>query len=331
MKAINLMAPLVMFISLALVPTYAQSGQEEPVLVTTNLVTVNVIVADSKGRYVKGLKAEQFSIWDENSKQQIAHFSVGMAPVSIGIVYEVHSSSRDQVTATLAALKQFVGTLAVRDNFFFTAYSADGSLTTEFIPSASQVMDHLTAVKPGGPSALYDVIYSAAGRLRQSRNLKRALLVISDGFDEHSKHSYNDLRNRLREFDAQIYTIGIVDPMRNQSAANRRWEFEDFTRQSGRRSFLNIQDAVGSAVLGEMARVSGGTAYTPETETEPELTGICKQIASELREQYTLGFYPHDSASTKWHRLKVRVDRAQGSGFSLSYRKGYQLATLKGS
>ena len=87
---------------------------------------------------------------------------------------------------------------------------------------------------------------------------------------------------------------------------------------------------MGRAVLGEMARVSGGTTYSPERENEPELTGICTQIALELREQYTLGFYPGDLTSGKWHRLKVRIEGEQGSGLSLSYRKGYQLVNTKG-
>jgi hypothetical protein len=140
------------------------------------------------------------------------------------------------------------------------------------------------------------------------------------------------LRNRFREFDAQIYTIGIANPAMDQFAGYRRWVFEDFTRQTGSRSFLlNAEAALGRAVLGEMARVSGGTAYTPESESEPELTGICTQIALELREQYTIGFYPGDLTSKKWHRIKVRVNPSESSSsFALSYRKGYQHSNIKG-
>jgi hypothetical protein len=118
----------------------------------------------------------------------------------------------------------------------------------------------------------------------------------------------------------------------DQFAGYRRWVFEDLTRQTGRHSFLlNSEAAMGRAVLGELARVSGGTSYIPESESEPELTGICAQLARELREQYTLGFYPSDLKSKKWHRIKVCVSPTQSSsGLSLSYRKGYQLANNKG-
>ena len=83
---------------------------------------------------------------------------------------------------------------------------------------------------------------------------------------------------------------------------------------------------MGHAVLAEMARISGGSAYYPETENEPELLGICTQIATELRQQYTLGFYPAGETNRTWHRIKITLKAASGRrGLSLSYRQGYRL------
>lgn len=301
--------------------------QEETIRVGINLVTVNVIVTDSKGRYVKGLQADQFSVYDEKVKQSIVHFAAGSAPVSVGIVCEIQTGRPERASAILAALKQFVATLGPRDEFFLVAYSQQGSLTTDFIPTAEQLLNHLTFVKPGGASALYDATFLAASRLRQARNLKKVLLVISDGQDQSSRHTYNELRNRLREFDAQIYAISIADPSIDEFAGYDRWIFEDFTRQTGRRSFLlNSDAAMGRAVLAEMARVSGGSTYSPESESEPELAAICTQIAVEMREQYTLAFYPSQLDSRKWHRLKVRIESTQDrSDLKLFYREGYQI------
>jgi Ca-activated chloride channel family protein len=336
MGALKQFTCLLILIVAALIPVYAQSSensiQEDKVVITSNLVTVNVIVSDKKGRYVKGLSSDQFSIYDENVTQKIANFSVGAAGVSLGIVCEIHSTAPDRVASMLAALEQFVSTLGPKDTFFFTAFSPDGSITTNFIPSKDQVINHLFFVKPDGPSDLYDVVYAAADRLRQSRNLKRALLVISDGLDNTSKHSYNQLRNRLREFDAQIYTVGIADPALDLFTGFRRWSYEDFTRQTGRRSFpTEPETATGRAVLAEMSKVSGGTTYASNIESEPELTGICSQITRELREQYTLSFYPSEVTTGKWHRLKLRVDAPKNSGLSLSYRQGYQIMSPRAS
>ncbi|HEX3280141.1 MAG TPA: VWA domain-containing protein [Pyrinomonadaceae bacterium] len=296
--------------------------QDERVVVGTNLVTLNVIVTDRDGRYVKGLTRNQFELYDEKTKQNIAHFSADASPVSLGIVLEVHENS-EKTRAMLAAIKEFTSTLNDRDDFFFVAFSKDGSVTTEFIPSVDQLENHLKFVKPGRPAALYDTLYLAAERLQKKNNLTKALLVISDGQDEQSRHSYKELRNRLRTFDVQVYAIGIADPATDPFAGYGRWVFEDITRLSGRRSFLmNSDSAMGRGVLAEMSRVSGGTTYIPETESEPELTGICTQIAFELRQQYTLGFYSRDAGDGRWRRLKVLVTSPK-SGLRLSYREGY--------
>lgn len=307
--------------------------QDDKLVVGTNLVTVNVIVTDSNGRYLKGLVRDQFKVYDDNVTQEIAHFSADASPVSLGIICEVHETATESLRPMLAAIKQFAGSLADQDEFFFVAFSKYGSLTTEFVPSAEQVLDHLQYVNPGGPSSLYDAVYVAAETLQTGRNLKKVLMVISDGQDSQSRHSFKELRDRLRTFDAQIYAIGIANPNVDQFAGYGRWVFEDITRQTGRRSFLlNSEATLGRAVLAEMSRVSGGAAYFPETESEPELTGICTQIALELRQQYTLGFYSMGAAKGRWHRLKVQVDkRASRSRLTLSYRKGYQFQATSGA
>jgi Ca-activated chloride channel family protein len=304
----------------------ATTQQDDRIVVGTNLVTINVIVSDASGRYVNGLTQDQFTVYDNKVKQQIAHFSTGATPVSFGIICEIHESAPEQTRAMFAAIKQFTSTLQAEDDFFFLAFSEHGSVTTEFIPSWNQILDHLQFVKPGGASSLYDSVYIAAGRLQKTRNLKKALLVISDGQDTRSTHSYNKLRGRLRTLNAQIYAIGITAATSNQFA--RRWFYEDVTRAGGRRSVLmNADAAIGRAVLAEIARVSGGTTYFPETENEAGLTWICAQIAAELRQQYTLGFYSSASKAGEWHKLKVRISQSQlQSNLRLSYRKGYQVS-----
>ena len=119
-----------------------QGQQEDKVVVGTNLVTLNVIVTDSKGRYVKGLARDQFEVYDNKVKQQITHFSTDASPVSIGIVCEIHESATEKTRAMLAAIKQFTTTLRSEDNFFFLAFSRDwcsdyGSKTT--MTSNSQI------------------------------------------------------------------------------------------------------------------------------------------------------------------------------------------------
>jgi Ca-activated chloride channel family protein len=309
-------------------PAANPAQDDEKITVGTNLVSVNVTVSGSGGKYVRGLGREQFEVFDDNVKQQIAFFSAEDAPATFGIVYDMHPTTAERATATLGALKQFARTLRPEDNFFIVAFNERGSLALDFIPTFEQVQTHLPAGKPKGASSLYDAVYLAAGKIRESKNTKRALLVISDGEDHNSRRGYKELRNRIREFDVQIYSIGIDDNANIPSANSARWSYEDLTHRTGRRILQqNAEAAMGEAVLEELAKASGGTAYFPASASERELAGICTRIALELRQQYAIGFYPTDTASgAKWHRLRIRVQpsgEAQGR-LALSYREGYQ-------
>src|SRR5688572_10535588 len=313
---------------LALLLASTTTAQDQSIVTRTDFVSVNVIVTDKSGRYIRGLTRDDFELFDEKVKQQIAHFSSDPAPVSIGIVYEIQPRTSDRRSAMLAALRQFTRNLREGDDFFFMAFGAQGSMTAGFVPTEKQVLNHLAAIRPGGASALYDAIYTAADQLRKQRNLKKALLIISDGNDDQSATSYKTLRNRLREFDVQIYAVAMDNPARDRTAGYGRWFFEDITRQTKGRGFLaNAETSVGHAVLSETARISGGSAYYPETENEPELVAICTQVATEFRQQYTLGFYPTGVESNRiWHRLKITLKPGSGRrGLSLSYRQGYRL------
>ena len=282
-------------------------------------VTLNVIVTDRSGHYVEGLSADEFEIYDNNVKQEITHFATDDSAVSFGIVYEIDENDTEQLSGVLNALKQFVSTLQNDDDFFFVVFNKRGSATTGFIPSPAQILEYMQFVSVGDPFSFYDSIYFATERLKQSPNLKKALLVISDAKDGGNSNSYRKLYDRVRKLNAQIYIIGLTEP---DSNALRGWFFEDLTRQSGRRSFLLDTDSgVGRRVLEEITRASSGS-YFPQAESESELAGICTQIKLELRRQYTFGFYSNVTGG-KWHMLRVRFRETKRSVYTLSYPEGY--------
>jgi VWFA-related protein len=309
---------LLVMAALTQINTIPASRQREvQVHESTELVTLHVIVIDRNGHYVEGLSPDQFEIYDNNVKQDITHFSLDDSPESLGIVYEVNENDTEQLSGVLNALKQFVSTLQSDDDFFFVATNQRGSVTTGFIPSPAQILEYMQVVSVGDPFSLYDSIYFATERLKQSPNIKKALLVISDAKDNSNTH--RKLRYRVRTLNAQIYIIGLAE---RAADALPGWFFEDLTRQSGRRSFLLDADTgVGRLVLEEMSRASGG-AYFPQVESESELAGICTQITLELRRQYTFGFYSN-ATSGKWHTLRVRLHDTGRSVYTLSYREGY--------
>ena len=294
--------------------------EEVQVAGSHELVTLNVIVTDRRGHYVKGLSPDQFEIYDNNVKQEITHFSSDDSAASFGIVYEVDVNDTEHLSGVLNGLKQFVSTLQSDDDFFFVVFNERGSATTGFIPEPVQILEYMQFVSVGDPFSLYDSIYFATERLKQSPNIKRALLVISDARDYGDSNRYRKLYDRVRTLNnAQVYIIGLAEP---DSDASRGWFFEDLTRQSGRRSFLLDTDTgLGRLVLEEMSRASDGS-YFPQAESESELAGICTHIKLELHRQFTFGFYSSVSGG-KWHTLRVRLVDPKRSGYTLTYREGY--------
>ena len=288
--------------------------QESLNTVSSEFITVNVIVTDRNGHYADGLTPDQFEIYLDNVKQEITHFAMDDSPITIGIVYEVNENDTERLSGVLNALKQFVSTLDRDDDFFFVAFNTRGSVTAASVPSPAQVLDDLKFVGVGDPFTPYDAVYFATRRLNQSPNIKRALLVISDARDNAGRYGSAKLRRRLRTLNEQIYLVGLTNA---DSDDFRSWVFEDLTRQSRQRSFLLDADAgLGKILLEKMGRASSDSA---DAESESELAGICTQIVLELRRQYTFGFYTNGTVDRKWHVLRVDLRDTRKIGFTLSY------------
>jgi Ca-activated chloride channel family protein len=273
----------------------------QKVFIETQLVSVTVTVTDLYGRFVTGLDKDHFEVFDDKIKQQISHFSDEDAPVSLGIVYDVSGSMKERIGRAVRALKRFIETSHDDDDFFLIGFNDRVNLVQDFTTSADRVISKLIFVAPKGSTALYDAAYMAVEKVRQGRHNKKALLIISDGQDNHSRYTYKELRNRVKESDVQIYAIGITDPASDGLAG------------------------FGRSNLEEITRMTGGRAFFPNAYNEPELVEICTRIALELRHQYGIGFYPTDGQSdAKWHKVQVKVKPPKGLGrLSLAYREGY--------
>ena len=275
---------------------------QQTIQLGTDIVNVMISVTDPYGRFVTGLGKDHFDVFDDKVKQQIAHFTDEDAPVSLGIVYDVSGSMKERVNRSIRALRRFVDSSHVDDDFFLIGFNDRAKLVQDFTTSGESVIGHLMFVNPKGSTALYDAAYIAVEKVQQGRHSKKALLIISDGQDNNSRYTYKELRNRVKEADVQIYAIGITDPA------------------------SDALSGFGRSVLEEITRMTGGRAFFPNAYNEPELIEICTRIALELRHQYSVGFYPTDIQSeAKWHKVQVKVNPPRGLGrLSLSYRDGYQ-------
>ena len=273
----------------------SQGTQQNPnrgadrVLINTDLISFNVTVMDQYGRFVTGLSQSAFAVFDDKQAQEITFFSDEDAPVSLGIVFDLTGSmSGDKVRRAKEALDHFFQTSREGDEYFLiTLQNGHASLALDRTRDSEAVLNKLTFVQPRGSTAFYDACYLGVDKVTRGTHPKRALLVISDGQDNNSRFTFNELRRLVKESDVIIYAIGIEEE-RDETLASD-----------------------GQSILDDIASVSGGKAFFPHNSTE--MNDIFESIALELRHQYAIGYRPPNfNANGKWHHLKVKVNPPRG-------------------
>jgi Ca-activated chloride channel homolog len=261
-----------------------------PVIVNTDLITLTVTVTDTYGRYVSGLSKNAFNILDEKQPQEITYFSDDDAPVSVGVIFDVSGSmSGDKIKRAREALSKFIQTSHDSDEYFLIAFNSRAQLLLDKNRDGNAVLDKLTFVETRGQTALYDAVYLGVEKVQRGTHPKRALIVISDGQDNSSRFTFDNVRRLLKESDVTLYGVGILSG-------------------SDAGSSLGME---GQGILDELSGVSGGKAFFPRSGAE--MDDIFEQIALELRHQYSIGYRPPNfTRDGKWRKVKVKVTPPRG-------------------
>jgi Ca-activated chloride channel family protein len=266
-----------------------EDDERKPIITHTDLVTLTVTVTDTYGRFVTGLNKKAFTVTDDKDQQEITFFSDDDAPVSVGVVFDLTGSmGGDKVKRAREALAHFLETSHNDDEYFLVTFQGGGvQLALDRTRDSKSLLDKLTFVQTRGTTAFYDAVYLAATKVQRGVHPKRALLVISDGQDNNSRYTFSELRRMLKESDVIIYAVGI--------------------EESGGGDL----PMTGRAILEEIAAVTGGKAFFPNTSAE--MDDVFERIALELRTQYSIGFRPSNFANDgRWHRLKIKVQPPRG-------------------
>src|SRR5215213_3295452 len=260
------------------------------IITNTDLITLTVTVTDTYGRYVSGLSKGAFAVFDNKQQQEITYFSDDDSPVSVGVIFDVSGSmSGDKVRRARDALSKFIQTSHDSDEYFLIAFNSRAQLVLDKTRDGDAILNKLTFVETKSQTALYDACYLGVEKVQRGAHPKRALLLISDGQDNDSRYTFNELRKLLKESDVTLYAIGILSG-------------------SDAGSSLGME---GQGILDELSGVSGGKAFFPRSAAE--MDDIFEQIALELRHQYSIGYKPETFANDgKWHKVKVKVTPPRG-------------------
>ncbi len=278
-------------LALCLVPGWGQqqspagSAEDYTIRTTSRLVLLDVSVQDAQGGFVSGLKTDNFQVFEDGKLQKISQFADADVPVTVGLVVDESGSMGPKRREVILAAIEFIQASNPHDEMFVINFNERARRGLPDILPFSDNIDQLRGAlwegSPEGRTALYDALEMSLHQIDMGRRDKKALVLISDGGDNVSKHSLADVRNDVLRSLVTIYAIGIFDQ-------------DDPERNPG--------------VLRQLAHVSGGTASFPKSLYE--ILPICKRIAKDIRTRYTIGYIPPLEGRPERH-IRV-VASAQG-------------------
>src|SRR6202166_894620 len=259
--------------------------------VDVDMTLVNLTVTDPLDRLVTGLEKEHFRVFEDGVEQEVITLSSEDVPVSIGLVFDMSGSMSDKVEKAREAAVQFMRTANPLDQFFLVSFNDRAELTSGFTSSVDELQNRMMFTASRGRTALLDAIYLGLSQMRGAHNGKRALLIISDGGDNHSRYNESDVKNYLKEADCQLYAIGIFDPIGIRSRTPEELE--------------------GPSLLSEMTEMTGGRVFP--VGNLGELPDIAAKIGMELRNQYVLGYKSSNpQLNGTWRKIKVKLHPPKG-------------------
>ena len=246
------------------------------------LVLVPVTITDAMDRVVLGLGRSNFKVFEGKQPQEIKHFSSEDAPVSLGVVLDVSGSMVSKIERAREAVVELLKASNPQDEFFVIMFSDTPQLVQDFTQKIEEAQAQLLFARPKGQTALLDAIYLGINKMKEAKYHRKALLVISDGGDNHSRYTENEVKSVVKEADVLIYSVGIFD-------------HESHT----------IEERLGPLLLSEISDVTGGRTYTLDNPNDLPL--ITQRIGVELRNQYVLGYRPTAIDDGKWRKIKVNL------------------------
>ena len=251
------------------------------------LALVNVSVSDPFEHSVVGLEQENFRVVEDGIEQEVVSFSSEDVPVSAGIVADVSGSMKNDIEKVREAVEAFGKTANAQDEFFLVTFGAYVKLASP-LTAAAEGFPELIPYPSGSnrlATSLLDAVYSALSYAKNTHYRKRALLILSDGGDNFSRHSAKEIKRIVREADTEIYGVGFYD----------------------RPMFRSVPEELnGPSLMNEIAEPTGGHVYS--VERNEDLPVIAAQISRELRNQNVLGYIPSNHLyDSKWRRINVTL------------------------
>jgi VWFA-related protein len=301
---------------------------------SVDLVSVNATVTDGSGHFVPNLRLEDFTLDEDGERQTITQFEAERVPVSLGIVLDTSGSmGGEKIQAAREAIRRFVyDLLGPGDEMFLFRFDSRVMLVQGWTEDRSRLVRALGSVTPAGGTALYDAVAEAVPLAASGTRRKKALVVISDGNDTNSDIEVDEVRQMIRESEVMVYAIGIDGsggvttrspvpqiprwPMPGSGPLPIPWPRRPAPPAPTTRPGMN--DRVNERALRMLTDDSGGR--TEIIGGARDLDAATAGIASELSQQYFLGYVSSRPKDGRWHNITVQVRRGN---YHVRARKGF--------
>ena len=283
-------------------PGQNNAGKQGAAIINrVNLVVLHTTVLDDRQRFADGLTEQNFRVFEDKVPQKLSVFKREDVPVSMGLVIDNSGSMRDKRPKVNEAAITLVQTSNPQDEAFVVNFNDDFYLDLDknFTSSIPELKEALERIDSRGSTALYDAIIGSLDHLKKASKDKHVLLIVTDGEDNSSHYSLEKTIREIQKTDTVIYTIGLLSQESKKSAKKAKRALED------------------------IARASGGVAYFPEN--VEDVHNICQQVAHDIRNQYTLAYYPtNDKRDGTFRMVSVEVVPPRGRGKLVARtRNGY--------
>jgi len=309
--------------------------------VDVRLINVVATVTDDVGRHIPNLTADDFTVLEDGVAQKIVHFTQDYdVPVSVGILLDTSGSMQGKMKAATEAVERFIRNVHPDDDIFLMTFAREIHLEQDFTNDRRKLSRALNEIKVSGGTVLYDALQEGLDKIRLGRHDKRAILLISDGFDAGSrKTKLQELLGSIRSSEVLVYGLGTAPTVYADPAEHIPFTLP--TPRSAARGPAPVTNpklgppqrvapapsgfnAVNMTVMTQFAENSGGQAFlladTFVDSKGPEIEKVLTSVADELRAQYTLGYYPSAPDNGKFHTIKVTTHDGQ----KVRTRTGYQ-------
>ncbi|MGA7921739.1 MAG: VWA domain-containing protein [Candidatus Acidiferrales bacterium] len=283
----------------------SQTDQSHHLKSSVDLVVLHATVVDDKGQFDPNLTADNFRVFEDKVEQKISVFSREDIPVTMGLVIDNSGSMKEKRAQVNAAALSFVRTSNPSDEDFVVNFNDEYylDLDEDFTSNTQELHEALERIDTRGSTALYDAIIGSLDHLKKGHKDKRVLLVITDGDDDASRKDFPYTVKAAVESNAVIYAIGV---------------FSDDDRKNNKKMIRKSKKD-----LTTLAEATGGLAFFPEhlEDVDP----VCVQVARDIRNQYTIGYYPTNTAKDGTFRgVKVDLISSKGPGkLTVRTRTGY--------